>query len=383
MQEVLLQFQSKVSRLEKDKENCLESPAKADKVNRALHAENVGLTSKLKVLTSSNEEQSVQINVLQNNLQQAQSELANLQSGLKMRLKQSEASNEALQKQITHLLNEMEEKEKIINNHENKSKSLVKDLEQINEKLSEKDREHQMRISAFEVSKAKEISTLKTELSLMKQKMSSQAITVESLEAELSQIGEKHSAELRGKEEDLAEVKVEMEDSLQRLEDRRAELIDKNKEFSLHLRDAEGEIDRLKKERSRILRDFDEDMARISFEKEQLRKEVEFLKSRPAGLVPTELPASSPPEAGGSSDLERKCGKYKKLIIKLRGKISAALADKDRLEAELDGLREKHKQFSAVFSQLEQTERMKVEQMGRIEEVKQSLAQVTAASEQA
>ena len=89
MQEVLLQFQSKVSRLEKDKENCLESPAKADKVNRALHAENVGLTSKLKVLTSSNEEQSVEINVLQNNLHQAQSELTNLQSGLKMRLKQS------------------------------------------------------------------------------------------------------------------------------------------------------------------------------------------------------------------------------------------------------------------------------------------------------
>ena len=114
MQEVLLQFQSKVSRLEKDKENCLESPSKADKVNRALHAENVGLKSKIKVLTSSSEEQSVEINVLHNNLHQAQSELTNLQSGLKMRLKQSEASNEALQKQITHLLNEMEEKEKII-----------------------------------------------------------------------------------------------------------------------------------------------------------------------------------------------------------------------------------------------------------------------------
>ena len=381
MQEVLLQFQSKVSRLEKDKENCLESPSKADKVNRALHAENVGLKSKIKVLTSSNEEQSAEINVLQNNLTQAQSELTNLQSGLKMRLNQSEASNEALQKQITHLLNEMEEKEKIINNHENKSKSLVKDLEQINEKLSEKDREHQMKISAFEVSKAKEISTLKTELSLMKQNMSSQALTVESLEAELSKIGEKHSTELRGKEEDLAEAKVEIEDSLQRLEDRSAELLEKNKEFSLHLRDAEEEIDRLKKERSRILRDFDEDMARISFENEQLRKEVEFLKSRPGGSS-TEVPASCPPEAGNSSQLERKCGKYKKLIHKLRDKMSVVLADKERLEGELDGLREKHKQFSAVFSQLEETERLKVEKMTKIEEVKLALAEMTAGSEQ-
>ena len=48
------------------------------------------------------------------------------------------------------------------------------------------------------------------------------------------------------KEEELAEAKVDIEDSLQRLEDRRAELVDKNKEFSLHLRDAEEEIDRLK-----------------------------------------------------------------------------------------------------------------------------------------
>ena len=381
MQEVLLQFQSKVSRLERDKENCLESPAKADKVNRALHAENAGLKTKIKMLTSSNEEQSVQINVLQNHLQQAQSELANLQSGLKMRLKQSEASNEALQKQITHLLNELEEKEKIINNQENKSKSLVKDLEQNNEKLSEKDREHQMKISAFEVSKAKEISTLKTELSLMEQKMSNQAMTVESLEAELGKIGERHSAELRGKDEALAEAKVEIEDSLQRLEDGRTELLDKNKEFSLHLRDAEGEIDRLKKERSRILRDFDEDMARISFQNEQLRKEVEFLKARPSGWS-TELPTSSPPEARSYSELQQKCGKYKKLIHKLRDKISLAVADKDRLEGELGSLREKHKQFSAVFSQLEETERLKVEKMERIEEVKQSLAEMTPCSVQ-
>ena len=120
---------------------------------------------------------------------------------------------------------------------------------------------------------------------------------------------------------------------------------------------------------------------------EQLRKEVEFLKSRPAGYS-TEgmknpvVPGSSPPEAGSSSELERKCGKYKKLIHKLREKMTVVLADKERLEGELGGLREKHKQFSAVFSQLEETERLKVEKMTRIEEVKQSLAEMTAGSEQ-
>ena len=122
-------------------------------------------------------------------------------------------------------------------------------------------------------------------------------------------------------------------------------------------------------------------MARISFQNEQLRKEVEFLKSRPAGYS-TEVPGSSPPEAGSFSELERKCGKYKKLIHKLREKMSVVLADKERLEGELGGLREKHKQFSAVFSQLEETERLKVEKMTRIEEVKQSLAEMTAGSEQ-
>ena len=399
MQEVLLQFQSKVSRLEADKENCVESPSRADKVNRALHAENLGLKSKIKVLRSSSEEQSAEINVLQSNLHQAQSELTHLESGLKMRLKQSEASNEALQKQITHLLNEMEEKEKIINNHENKSKSLVKDLEQINEKLSEKDREHQMKISAFEVSKAKEISTLKTELSLMKQKMSSQALTVESLEAELSKIGEKHSTELRGKDEDLAEAKVEIEDSMQRFEDRKAEMISKNKELSLALRDAEDEIERMKKERSRILRDFDEDMARMSFQNEELRKEIQFRGARQVrtDLRETtrteEVPSPSPEvrreegsaPSGEDSELWRKCRKYNKLIHKLRHKVSLLLTEKERLEdseagamRELADLQQKHKQFAAVFTQLEDSERMKEEKMTKIEELKQAVGELTA-----
>ena len=110
---------------------------------------------------------------------------------------------------------------------------------------------------------------------------------------------------------------------------------------------------------------------------------MDFLKSRPAGystegMKNPDVPGSSPPEAGSSSELERKCGKYKKLIHKLREKMSVVVTDKERLAGELEDLREKHKQFSAVFSQLEDTERLKEEKMTRIEEVKQSLAELTA-----
>ena len=384
LQEVLLQFESKVSRLEKDKQNILESPSKADKINRIVQAENAALKSKLKVLTSSNEEFELQIKVLQKTLQQAESDQLSLETGLKLRVKQSEASNEALQKQITQLLNQMEEKEKIINNHENKSKSLVKDLEQINEKLNEKDREHRVELSSFEVSKAKEISSLKTELSMIKQKSSSQAISVQSLQAQLEKIGEKHSSELGMKDEDLAEAKVEIEDSIQRFEDKKAEMITKNKDLTLALRDAEEEIERMKKERSRILRDFDEDMARMSFQNEQLRKEVQFRGSRqlqlPERMETGEVSSASPED----SDLARKCRKYNKLIHKLRHKMTLLNTEKERLEKthawvrqELEDLKEKHKQFGAVFSQLEESERMKEEKMAKIEEVKQAIGEMT------
>ena len=399
MQEVLLQFESTVSRLEKEKQHSDQSPSKADKLCRSLHTENVGLKSKIKLLSSANEELQLQIGVLQKNVQQAESQMLSLESGLKIRVKQSEASNEALQKQITKLLNEMDEKEKIINNHENKSRSLVKDLEKINEKLNEKDRELQMQLSSFEVSKAKEISSLKTELSLIKQKLSSQAVTVQSLQAELSKIGEKHSNELDEKDEDLAEAKVEIEDSMQRFEDRKAEMISKNKELSLALRDAEDEIERMKKERSRILRDFDEDMARMSFQNEELRKEIQFRGARQVRTdlretTRTEEVPSPSPEArreegsapsGEDSELWRKCRKYNKLIHKLRHKVSVLLTEKERLEdseagamRELADLQQKHKQFAAVFTQLEDSERMKEEKMAKIEELNQAVGELTA-----
>ena len=158
-----------------------------------------------------------------------------------------------------------------------------------------------------------------------------------------------------------------------------------------------------------MVRDFNEDMSRISFQNQDMKEEIRFLKdqlganwtSKSSGHTQkgaikhddklddklTQKVLSPKFQAQVNEDdyteLHKKCRKYNKLIHKLREKISQLGSSEERLRAEkaalerdLSDIKLRHKQFGAVFTQLEETKQIKEinsEKLEAIDDVKNSI----------
>ena len=239
------------------------------------------------------------------------------------------------------------------------------------------------------------------------------------MQRELSVIKEKHNVEISVRDEEILELKCELEDSQQNFSTKNVELQSKLKGLGMAIHEVEDENLRLKNERSCMVRDFNEDMSRISLQNQDMKEEILYLKDQLAtsgrskrynqeNVIKQE--DKKPPHNDPSlkmqpqvneedhTDLRKKCRKYNKLIHKLREKIAMfeTMGDKCQLEKEsmeglvsaeqhaavtrqLAELRRKHEQFAAVFSQLEQTDKlkeMKAEKIEAIAEIQQSIAEL-------
>ena len=413
MQEVLLEFQAKVAKLEQDNIVLMNGPEKAEKYNQMLLTENAEMKNKMITVTESNQDLEYQNNQLRKKLQENESFSTGLESGIKLKLKQTEATVAGLEKQIETFVTEIAEKEKHATGLEDELKLLVKQAEIDKENLNDNERKLQVKLSLFEVAKAKEFSTLKKEVALLTASKIEQSSIIEDLQKELSVIKENHNVEIRVKDDEVSELKNDLEESMQDFETKKVELHSKLKGLGIAIQDVEDENNRLKNERSRMIRDFNEDMSRVSFQNQDMLEEIKFLKSQlgvdtsknlnqdsiiridkkkehntPSRMLQTENNNGSLPD--DHTELQKKCRKYNKLIHKLREKIVLLEANGEKLQMEKDALfgrvspethsnvkkqlmdlQQKHKQFAAVFSQLEENEKIKELKQDKIEIIDQ------------
>ena len=236
------------------------------------------------------------------------------------------------------------------------------------------------------------------------------------MQRELSEIKEKHNVEINVRDEEILELKCELEDSQQNFSTKNVELQSKLKGLGMAIHEVEDENLRLKNERSCMVRDFNEDMSRISLQNQDMKEEILYLKDQLATSgrskrinqenvikqqdkkPPHNDPSLKMRPKVNEEDLRKKCRKYNKLIHKLREKIAMfeTMGEKWQLEKEsmegfvsaeqhaavtrqLAELQQKHEQFAAVFSQLEQTDKlkqMKAEKIEAIAEIQQSIAEL-------
>ena len=236
------------------------------------------------------------------------------------------------------------------------------------------------------------------------------------MQRELSEIKEKHNVEINVRDEEILELKCELEDSQKNFSNKNVELQSKLKGLGMAIHEVEDENLRLKNERSCMVRDFNEDMSRISLQNQDMKEEILYLKDQLATSgrskrinqenvikqqdkkPPHNDPSLKMRPKVNEEDLRKKCRKYNKLIHKLREKIAMfeTMGEKWQLEKEsmegfvsaeqhaavtrqLAELQQKHEQFAAVFSQLEQTDKlkqMKAEKIEAIAEIQQSIAEL-------
>ena len=409
MQQTVLEFESKLNKLERENSVLSEAPETAEKMCRQLLQENAELSQKNEFLSESNEDLRTKNMNFQKRIQEIESKSQDLESGMRLNLRQSSAKILGLEKLIESLHEEIAEKERDKLDQEDRLRTLIKDNETDKEKLGESERNVQVKISSLEMSKAREFSSLKRELSLLKQKKSEMDCIKESLEKELDEIKGKHNVNVSVKDEEILELKCDLQDSMQNIETQKMELQSKLKGLGMALHDVEDENQRLKSERSRMVRDFNEDMSRISFQNQDMKEEIRFLKdqlganwtSKSSGHTQkgaikhddklddklTQKVLSPKFQAQVNEDdyteLHKKCRKYNKLIHKLREKISQLGSSEERLRAEkaalerdLSDIKLRHKQFGAVFTQLEETKQIKEinsEKLEAIDDVKNSI----------
>ena len=409
MQQTVLEFESKLNQLERENLVLSEAPETAEKMCRQLLQENAELSQKNEFLSESNEDLRTKNMNFQKRIQEIESKSQDLESGMRLNLRQSSAKILGLEKLIESLHEEIAEKERDKLDQEDRLRTLIKDNETDKEKLGESERNVQVKISSLEMSKAREFSSLKRELSLLKQKKSEMDCVKESLEKELDEIKGKHNVNVSVKDEEILELKCDLQDSMQNIETQKMELQSKLKGLGMALHDVEDENQRLKSERSRMVRDFNEDMSRISFQNQDMKEEIRFLKDQlganwtskssghnQKGAIKhddklddklTQKVLSPKFQAQVNEDdyteLHKKCRKYNKLIHKLREKISQLGSSEERLRAEkaalerdLSDIKLRHKQFGAVFTQLEETKQIKEinsEKLGAIDDVKNSI----------
>ena len=408
MQETVLEFESKLNKLEREKLTLSETPEKAEKMCRQLLQENAELSQKNEFLNESNEDLRTKNKNFQKRIQEIESKSQDLESGMRLNLRQSSAKILGLEKLIESLHEEIAEKERDKLNQEDRLRTLIKDNETDKEKLGESERNVQVKISSLEMSKAREFSSLKRELSLLKQKKSEMDCIRDNLQKELDEIKEKHNVNVSVKDEEILELKCDLQDAIQNIETQKMELQSKLKGLGMALHDVEDENQRLKNERSRMVRDFNEDMSRISFQNQDMKEEIRFLKDQ-LGANWTSKSGHNQKDAIKHDDklddkltqkvlspkfqaqvneddyteLHKKCRKYNKLIHKLREKIlqlgnseEKLRAEKAALERDLSDIKLRHKQFGAVFTQLEDTKQIKEinsEKLEAIDDVKNSI----------
>ena len=406
MQETVLEFESKLRSLEKENLILSEAPEKSEKMCRQLLQENAELSQKNEFLSECNEDLRTKNMSFQKRIQETESKSQDLESGMRLNLRQSAAKISGLEKLIESLHEEIAAKERDKLDQEDRLRTLIKDNETDKEKLGESERNVQVKISSLEMSKAREFSSLKRELSLVNQKKSEMDFTIENLQTELDSIKEKHNVNVSVKDEEILELKCELQDSVQNFETQKMELQSKLKGLGMALHDVEDENLRLKNERARMVRDFNEDMSRISFQNQDMKENIQFLKDQLGanwtsksghhhnqedaikqddklthkGLSPQ---FQARVNEDDFTELQKKCRKYNKLIHKLREKISQLgsseeklRAEKAALERDLSDIKLRHKQFGAVFTQLEETKQIKEinsEKLEAIDDVKNSL----------
>ena len=420
MQETVLEFESKLRKLEKENLVLCEAPGKAETMCRELYQENAELSQNNQVLSESNEDLRTKNIDLQKKILETESKTEALESGMKLNLRQSDARVAGLEKLVESLHAEIAEKEADRLTQEARLRTLIKENQSDKEKLGESERsvqvnndnndndndddDVQVKLSSLEVSKAREFSSLKRELSLLTQKKSDLDCVIENLQKELGEIKEKHNVEVSVKDEEILELKCELQDALQRFERREVELQSKCKGLGMAIQDVEDENQRLKNERSRMLRDFNEDMSRLSFQNQDMKEEIQFLKDRVGANKTSKrglhqenaIKQDDKPRHNGPSpkfqaqvneddytELNKKCRKYNKLIHKLREKIvqlensaEKLRVEKAALARDLSDIQLRHKQFGAVFTQLEETEKMKEvksEKLEAIDDMKKSI----------
>ena len=409
MQQTVLEFESKLNKLERENLVLSEAPEKAEKMCRQLLQENAELSQKNDFLSESNEDLRTKNMNFQKRIQEIESKSQDLESGTRLNLRQSAAKILGLEKLIESLHEEIAEKERDKLDQEDRLRTLIKDNETDKEKLGESERNVQVKISSLEMSKAREFSSLKRELSLLKQKKSEMDCIKESLEKELDEIKGKHNVNVSVKDEEILELKCDLQDSMQNIETQKMELQSKLKGLGMALHDVEDENQRLKNERSRMVRDFNEDMSRISFQNQDMKEEIRFLKDQLGANWTSKSSGHNQKDAIKQDDklddkltqkvlspivqaqvnkddyteLHKKCRKYNELIHKLREKISQLgssevklRAEKAALERDLSDIKLRHKQFGAVFTQLEETKQIKEinsEKLEAIDDVKNSI----------
>ena len=406
MQETVLEFESKLRSLEKENLILSEAPEKSEKMCRQLLQENAELSQKNEFLSECNEDLRSKNMSFQKRIQETESKSQDLESGMRLNLRQSAAKISGLEKLIESLHEEIATKERDKLDQEDRLRTLIKDNETDKEKLGESERNVQVKISSLEISKAREFSSLKRELSLMNQKKSEMDFIIDNLQTELDAIKEKHNVNVSVKDEEILELKCELQDSVQNFETQKMELQSKLKGLGMALHDVEDENLRLKNERSRMVRDFNEDMSRISFQNQDMKENIQFLKDQLGAnwtsksghhhnqedaikqddkLTHKGLPPQFQAQVNEDdfTELQKKCRKYNKLIHKLREKIlqlgsseEKLRAEKAALERDLSDIKLRHKQFGAVFTQLEETKQIKEinsEKLEAIDDVKNSL----------
>ena len=213
---------------------------------RQLLQENAELSQKNEFLSETNEDLRTKNMNFQKRIQEIESTSQDLDSGMRLNLIQSAAKILGLEKLIESLHEEIAEKERDKLDQEDRLRTLIKDNETDKEKLGESERNVQVKISSLEMSKAREFSSLKRELSLLKQKKSEMDCIKESLEKELDEIKGKHNVNVSVKDEEILELKCDLQDSMQNIETQKMELQSKLKGLGMALHDVEDENQRLK-----------------------------------------------------------------------------------------------------------------------------------------
>ena len=112
MQQTVLEFESKLDKLERENLVLSEAPEKAEKMCRQLLQENAELSQKNEFLSESNEDLRTKNMNFQKRIQEIESKSQDLESGMRLNLRQSAAKILGLEKLIESLHEEIAEKER-------------------------------------------------------------------------------------------------------------------------------------------------------------------------------------------------------------------------------------------------------------------------------
>ena len=343
MAELVLQYEAKVGRLERQVREKGEAPGKEQRELEEVLRENSALRSRLKSLVEAKEEVEGEARRVARQLGQVQEAGAQVEADLKAKLRQMEGRAAGLEQQVEVLQGRLDGEEARVEELGRRSRTSTREVEVSKSRLAQVEGDCALKVSQVQVERAREVAGLKQQLLAWEQRAGEAEARLEVGEKEWLEAGVRHRLELERAEGEVEEAKRQLCEAMQKAEERRGELGLQLRGLSERLEEVEEERQHYRQERDRMLRGFDEDMRKVEQEREDMGRELVFLRQEVerrrsgAGEASMKITRKEKVDKEASDDLTIKCKKYSKLIHKLRERLALTKVSSPDLSSSCPG----------------------------------------------